>query len=146
MSNLKTKKTPWHIWVIGIISLLWNAMGAMDFVMTQTKNEDYMSAFTPEQLEFFYGFPIWLVVFWAVAVWGGVLGSILLLLRKSLSVWVYFASFIAMLVTSIHNFGFSNGLEVIGDTFSLVFSAVIFVVAFGLYMYARVMYQKGVLG
>ena len=48
-------RAPWHLWVIGSIGLLWSAIGALDYVMTQTKNEAYMSAFTPEQLEFFYG-------------------------------------------------------------------------------------------
>ncbi len=41
-------RTAWYLWVIGGVSSLWNAMGAMDYVMTQTRNEAYMSAFTPE--------------------------------------------------------------------------------------------------
>ena len=68
--------TPKHLWIIGVLALLWNAMGAFDYLMTQTENEGYMSNFSPEQLEFFYGFPAWLVAFWALAVWGGVLSSI----------------------------------------------------------------------
>ena len=50
-----------------------------------------------------------------------------------------------MVITSIHNFILSNGLEVIGDTFSLVFSAIIFLVGLGLYLYAKAMRSKGVL-
>jgi hypothetical protein len=138
-------ETPRHLWVIGVVTVLWNSMGAMDFVMTQTENESYMAAFTPEQLTFFYGFPTWVVVAWAIAVWGGVIGSALLLLRRGEAVWVFLASFIAMVMTTIHNFVFSNGMEVIGDTFSLVFSALIFVVALALYLYARAMKQQGVL-
>ena len=147
MSQSKSNKdkTPWHIWVVGIVSLLWNAIGAMDFVMTQTKNAEYMGQFTPAQLEFFYGFPLWVIIAWAVAVWGGVLGSVFLLLRKTLAVWSFFASFIAMLITTIHNFVFSNALEVIGDTFSLIFSAVIFVIGFALYWYARKIQTKNML-
>ena len=41
-----------------------------------------MGQFSPEQLEFFYGFPTWLVAFWAIAVWGGVLGVVLLLIAQ----------------------------------------------------------------
>ncbi len=145
MSEHQMKKMPWHLWTVGGIGFLWSAMGAMDFVMTQTQNEEYMSAFTPEQLEFFYGFPMWVVISWAIAVWGGVIGSIFLLMRKTISVWIYFGSFVAMIITTIHNFILSNGLDVIGDTFSLVFSAVIFIVAFGLYLYARKMQQKSFL-
>ena len=61
MSDSQTNnpvKAPWHLWAIGIIGTLWSAMGAMDYVMSKLKVESYMAAFTPEQLEFFYGFPI----------------------------------------------------------------------------------------
>jgi uncharacterized membrane protein YphA (DoxX/SURF4 family) len=145
-SNTKIAgKTPWHLWVIGIVGLLWSAMGAMDYVMTQTRNEEYMSNFTPEQLEFFYGFPVWVVAAWAVAVWGEVLGAIFLLLRKAWAVPVFLASFIAMVIVTIHNYVLSNGLEVVGDATTLVFTAVIFFVALFLWLYSRAMQQRGVL-
>ena len=46
-------KAPWHLWLVGVISLLWNLMGAFDFYITQTRNAAYMKAFTPAQLDFF---------------------------------------------------------------------------------------------
>ena len=67
-------KAPWHLWVIGIVSLLWNAMGAYDYYMTQSQNEAYMGQFSPEQLEFFDGFPAWVDATWAIAVWFALLG------------------------------------------------------------------------
>ena len=144
MSDSNATKTPVHLWIVGVLALLWNAMGAMDYVMTQTENEAYMEAFTPEQLEFFYGFPAWLVAFWAVAVWGGVLGALLLLLRKGLAVPVLVVSFVTMLVTAIRNFAFAAGMEVMGTT-GLVFSVAIFVIALLLVLYAKAMTRKGVL-
>ncbi|MFC1660826.1 hypothetical protein ACFL3S_05140 [Gemmatimonadota bacterium] len=137
--------TPWHLWVIGVLAVLWNSMGAYDYLMTQTQNEGYMSKFTPEQLEYFYGFPSLVVAFWAIAVWGGVLGAVLLLLRKKLAAGVFLVSFLSMVVTTIYNFGVSNGLEAMGDPFSLVFSALIFVFALLLYVYAKAMKNRGVL-
>lgn len=138
-------RTPWHLWVVGIFAVLWNAMGAFDYFMTQTQNEGYMSNFTPEQLEYFYGFPSWVVAFWAIAVWGGVLGAVLLVLRKGLAVPVFLVSFISMVVTTIYNFGLSDGLEAMGDPFSLFFSGLIFVFALLFYIYARAMRNRGVL-
>ena len=120
-------------------------MGALDYVMTQTRNESYMSNFTPEQLQFFYSFPSWLVAAWAIAVWGGVLGSILLLMRISLAVWFYLVSLACMVVTAIHNYVFANGMEVIGDTFSLVFTAIIFIVAVALFVYANAMRARRII-
>jgi hypothetical protein len=140
-----TDRTPWHLWAVGILAVLWNGMGAFDYLMTQTRNEGYMGQFTAEQLDYFYGFPAWVVAFWAIAVWGGVLGSILLLLRKKLAEPVFLVSFLAMVVTTIHNYVLSDGLEVMGGIGTLLFSAAIFVVALLLYLYARAMRDRGVL-
>ena len=138
------ESTPRHLWIVGILALLWSLVGAFDYVATQTQYESYMSGFTPEQLEFFFGFPTWVVAFWALAVWGGVLGTVLLLMRKRLAVWVFLGSFLSMVVTSIHNLVLSNGVEVMGGQ-GLVFAGLIFVFALGLWLYARAMAERGVL-
>jgi hypothetical protein len=117
----------------------------MDYVMTQTKNEAYMSGLTPEQLAFYYSFPAWVVSAWAIGVWGGVLGALLLLVRRRLAVWVFLASLMGMVVTTFHNYLLSNGMDVIGDAFSLGFTAVIFLFALALFLYARAMRKRGVL-
>jgi len=141
----RSVKTPWHLWVVGIIAALWSAMGAVDYVMTETKNEAYMSKFTAEQLAFFYNLPVWVVAAWATAVWGGVLGAVLLLLRKKFAVWVLLVSLIAMVLTTIHNFVFSNGMEIMGDGASLGFSAAIFLISVALFLYAQAMEKRGIL-
>ena len=138
------ERTPRHLWVVGVLGTLWNSVGAFDYLMTETKNEAYMGQFTPEQLEYFYGFPAWVVAFWALAVWGGVLGTLLLLARRRVAVPVLLASFASMVVTSIHNFLLSDGMEVMGPG-ALLFSAVIFLIALGLWLYARAMARAEVL-
>jgi hypothetical protein len=138
-------RTPKHLWVVGILTLLWNAVGAFDYLMTQTRNEAYMKAFTPEQLDYFYGFPAWVVACWAIAVWGSVLGSLLLVLRKKLAVPVFTVSFAAMVVTTIHNFVLTDGMRIMGGAGAAAFSAVIFLIALGLVVYSRAMRAKGVL-
>jgi ribose/xylose/arabinose/galactoside ABC-type transport system permease subunit len=144
-ASVQPARTPKHVWIVGVLALLWNAIGALDYVMTQTRNPQYMAAFTQQQLDYFYGFPAWLVAAWAIAVWGGVLGAVLLLLRRRLAVPVFLVSLVAMVITTVHNFLLSNGLEVFSDTFSKVFTGLIFVVAVALYFYARSLADKGVL-
>ena len=53
------------------------------------------------------------------------MGVVLLLLRKRLAAGVLLISFLSMIVTSIHNFFLSNGLEVMGST-ALIFAVLIF--------------------
>jgi hypothetical protein len=139
------QKTPMHLWIVGVVSLLWNALGAFDYLMTKTQNESYMAVFTPEQLEYFYAFPAWATATWAIAVWGAVVGSVLLLMRSRHAFPVFAVGFVAMFLTSIYNFGLSNGFEAMGGTGPLLFSALIFVIAAALVWYSRDMVKKGVL-
>ena len=55
--------------------------GAFDYTMTQTKNAEYLAAFTPEQRTYFESFPTWMEAAWALGIWGALAGSALLLLR-----------------------------------------------------------------
>lgn len=144
--DLSTQRpaTPWHLWVIGIVGLLWSAFGAYDYLMTQTQNEAYMSQFSPEALEYFYSFPAWVVATWALAVWGEVAGVILLLLRKAVAAPVLLVSFVCLILNSVYSFVLSDGLEIMGTTGAL-FTLVIFIVALGLWLYARAMARRGVL-
>ena len=145
MTKSSRTKAPWHLWVIGIIALLWNAMGALDYFLSQTKNEAYMNMFTPEQLEFFYSFPSWSVALWAIAVWGGLLGCILLLLRKKLAVSVFLVSLICMALNTIYIYAFTNGMEVMSDPFEIAFNAAIFLVAVFLFFYSNNMSSKNII-
>lgn len=139
-------KAPWHLWAIGIIGLLWSAIGAFDYTMTESKNEAYMKAFTPAQLEYFYSLPAWVVACWAVGVWGGVVGCLLIVLRKRAAVPVLLASLLGAVLTFIHNIVLSNGLEVMGGgTSAVIFPLIILVISLGLWWYAKAMTKRGVL-
>ena len=137
-------KTPGHFWAVGLIALLWNLIGALDYTATQLRIEAYMGQFTPEQLEYFYGFPSWAVACWAIAVWGSLLASILMLLRQRLAVPVFGIAIVAMVLTTVQNYLLSEGLRIMGSG-AAVFSAVIGFIALFLFFYSRAMATRGVL-
>ena len=139
-----SQRAPWHLWLVGLLGLLFNSVGAFDYLMTQTQNESYMGRFTSEQLDVLYGLPAWLVASWALAVWGGALGALLMLLRKRLAVAVLLVSLLAMSVTGVHNVFAVNGLYETGGT-GPVFILLIFLVALSLWFYARAMRERGTL-
>lgn len=142
--NEYAARTPWHLWLVAIIAVLWNAMGAYDYVATQLQLEFYVSQFTAEQLEYFSGFPAWMVTAWAVAIWASVLGSVGLLLRKAWAVWLFGAALVGLLVSSIYNFVLNDAAAVIGQT-AVYFTVLIWVIALLLFFYARAMASRGVL-
>lgn len=139
-------KTPWHLWVVGIVSLLWNAMGVTDFTMTQVKPEMWLKAFTPEQVEYIQGFPFWAVVVWGVGTWGSFLGSVLLLARRGVAFHFLAASLAGALLTSLYSFGLSDGLKVMGGGAGMIaFNAIIVTISVLLLVYAKNMRKDGVL-
>lgn len=142
--NATVPHTPLHLWIVGILALAWNAIGAFDYAATQLRLESYMGQFTAEQLAYFYGFPAWAVATWAIAVWGSLLASVGLLLRRRWAAPLFGVAIVAMLLTAIHNFVLTDGLALMGDG-AAAFTAVIWVIAFALFFYARAMARRGVL-
>ena len=141
---LSTNKAPLHLWIVGAVTLLWNAVGAIDYVAMQLRIAPYMSRFTPEQLEYFDGFPAWTVAAWALGVWGSLLGSLFLLLRRRWAVWLFGIAIAGLAITTLHNFVLTDGAAVMGPE-AAVFSAVIWVIALFLFFYSRAMAKRGVL-
>lgn len=137
-------KTPVHLWIVGILALLWNAMGAFDYVATQMRLEFYLSQFSPEQMAYFTSFPAWFVAAWAIAVWSGLVGAVGLLLRKAWSVWLFGAAIVGMAVTTVYSFVLTDGAELMGAA-ATAFTAVIWVIALFLFFYARSQAKEGVL-
>ena len=140
------RKTPVHLWIVGAVSLAWNAFGAMDYVMTKLRNPEYMAAFTPEQQAYFYSFPLWANVGWALGVWGSVLGSILLLARSRHAVTAFLVSLVGLAISSLYQFGMHSGelMEMFG-AFPMIFTAVIWVIVIALFLYSRAQAAAGVL-
>ncbi len=120
-------------------------MGALDYTMTETRNASYMNDFTPEQLAYFYSFPKWVIATWAISVWGGVVGSIALLVRQRVALPIYAVSLATMVITFVHNFVLANGLAVMGGAGALAFTATIVAVGVALVLYSRWLGRKGVL-
>jgi hypothetical protein len=140
----QSPKTPVHLWIVGILAVLWNAVGAFDYTATQYRIESYMANFTPEQLEYFYGFPAWVDAAWALGVWGSLLGSLALLLRKSWAVWLFAISIVGLAGTSVYNFLLSSGAEMMGEG-GAMFTGFIWLVVLFLFFYSRAMAKRGIL-
>jgi hypothetical protein len=141
----KSGGAPWHLWVVGVLALLWNGYGAFDYLMTNTQGEAYLAGLgaTPAQIEYYLAMPAWMNAAWAFGVWGGVLGALLLLLRSRWALWAFAASLLGLIGSWVHTFT-SNGLEIAGAA-GMIMSAVITIVALFLLSYARMMQKAGVL-
>ena len=142
--NAARAKTPVHLWIVGVLALLWNAVGAFDYLATQLKLDFWMSGFSEPQLEYFYSFPKLMTACWAFGIWGAVAGSIGLLMRKKWAVWAFVVACAGMFFTTIYNFGMTNGAEIMGSE-GVIFSVVIWIITLFLLWYSWSQAKKGVL-
>lgn len=102
-------KAPWHLWAVGVVSLLWNMFGATDYTMSQLRNEAYlgsaaqsMGITAAEMIAYIDSLSTWQHGFWALGVWGALAGSILLLWRSRHAVLAFAASLTGLAVTQIY--------------------------------------------
>jgi len=139
-------KTPWHIWLIGVLSLLWNAGGAFDYVMAHYAADTYLAQATPEQRAYYDDFPVWATAFWALGVWGALAGSVLLLARSRFAALAFGVSLIGLMANTTRLFASAGAgaVDLLGKG-NLIFTAALIVVALGLWLYARAMARTGVL-
>jgi len=121
-------------------------MGALDFTMTQIRSEVWLKAFTPEQLEYIHGFPLWSVAAWGVGTLGAFFGSVLLLLRRGAAFHLFAASLAGAGLTSLYSFVLSDGMKVMGGGAGMIaLNAIIVTISVLLLVYARNMRKNGVL-
>ncbi|WP_339930466.1 hypothetical protein [uncultured Brevundimonas sp.] len=101
---IEAKKVPWHLWVVGVVSLLWNSYGGYDFVMSLTQGEAYMRAagMNDAMIAYYNAMPTWMYVPWVLGVWGAVAGSILLLLRSRFAVHAFGLSLLGAVVSLLY--------------------------------------------
>jgi hypothetical protein len=139
-----SRRTPVHLWIVGVLALLWNLMGVINYLATQLRLDSYVSQLSEAELAFIDGYPAWATAGWAFAVWGALAGAVGLLLRHKWSLWAFVVSIAGMIVSSVYSFGLANAAELMG-TGGIVFSLIIWIVAILLVIYTWRQTKTGVL-
>lgn len=141
MSENSNKPNP-LFWIIGVIALVWNALGVSAYLMQAYKTDSFKEMYTAEQLEIINSMPSWATAAFAIAVFGGALGSLLLLVRKKLASILFSLSFAGIIVQFIYNFFIANSLEVYGPG-GLIMPILTIVFGFFLIVYSKKSTAKG---
>ena len=112
----------WSFWTIGAVALIWNVMGGINFFAQM--NADALAAYPEAARALVEGRPAWATGAFAIAVFGGALGCLLLLLRKSAALYLFIASLLGVIVTNIHTLGVAGSTEIwVGSVMSLAVAA-----------------------
>ncbi len=98
----------WSFWIIGAVALIWNVMGVINYFAQM--NTDALAAFSETARALVEDRPAWATGAFAISQFGGALGCLLLLLRKSAAYYLFIVSLFGVIVTVIHT------LRVAGST------------------------------
>ncbi len=96
----------WSFWVIGAVALIWNVMGVINYFMQM--DTDALAAFSETARALVEGRPAWATGAFEISQFGGMLGCLLLLLRKSAAIYLFIASLLGVIVTVTHTLGMAG--------------------------------------
>ena len=137
--------TPISFWVIASLILIWGLLGVIHFLdfMTTTVERLVSQGMTIEQAEFFLNAPSYFVVLFGLGVWSGLLGAVLLILRKAWAAPAFLFSAVITVVSFVSD-AIYGSFSVLGAIYMLV---VIFTLAVALFeaWYSRRMKARGIL-
>jgi hypothetical protein len=150
MQQAMPARTPAHLWIVGILSLLWSCFGAYDYVMSHRRNTDYIASAMPgvdpnAALAWMDAFPMYAKIGWGLGVWGGLLGAILLLIRSRYSVWAFAVSMLGIVLSIGWQIAAAPKLAGAEGAMYTVMPWVIIVIGLFLLWYSWTMEKKGVL-
>jgi len=135
MNSNNTVPAPKWFTIFAILALLWNLLGVMAFYMQVNMTSEALSALSEAEQALYTNYPQWALLAFAVAVFGGVLGSLLLVLKKSLAGPVLLLSLVGVLIQMGHSIFIAKAYAVQG-TGVLVMAVALVVIAVYLVMLA----------
>jgi hypothetical protein len=136
-----TRKTPWHLWAVGALTLLWNGSGAYTILMAQAGK---LTDVGPEEAAFYAAQSVWSVVATDIALFAPLAAAVALLLRSRTAVWLFTIALVTVVLTNAYDFAAGTSLA-FADRGWLILTGVIVMLATLQLVYAVAMKSRAVL-
>lgn len=134
-------KAPWHLWVVGVLAVLWNGSGAAVIMAAQY---GFYPGLPTDEAAYYAAQKLWFVAMTDLALLGGVLGGVALLLRNRLAPALFAISLVAIVVTNVYDLAVGTS-RMMTNTGTMVTTCVIWLLAIAQLWYAAEMRGRGVL-
>jgi len=145
MSDLAMGETrpraPWHLWVVGVLAVLWNGSGAAVIMAAQYGAYPDLPA---DEAAYYAAQKLWFVAVTDLALLGGVLGGVALLLRSRWAAALFAISLVAIAITNGYDLATGTS-RMFTNTGTVVVTCLIWILAILQLWYAAVMRGRGVL-
>lgn len=135
---------PKSFWIVAAVALVWNLMGVAAYIMQVTMSDEAMAALPEAQQLLHASTPAWATAAYALAVHGGALASLMLLLRRAWAIPLFALSLASLLVQMGHAVFLSDAIAVLGPG-ALAMPIVVTAAGVFLFLYARSAKARGYL-
>jgi hypothetical protein len=139
-----TTKPSKTFWIIGVLAIIWNLIGALVYLGQAYMTDEMKAAIPKDQLAIIENAPSWAVAAFAIAVWIGLLSSLLLLFKKKIAKLGFTISFIGIIVQLIYNFFIANAYQVYGNA-GLITPILTFLIGLFLISHSKRCIKEGIL-
>lgn len=109
-----TTKPPIWFWIVSILALLWNLAGVGAYLNEAFASDDLLSQMEKVTRDLLQNRPAWATAAFAIAVWGGAIASLFLILRKGLAHILFIISLAGVIVQMIYNYFIAKSIDVYG--------------------------------
>ncbi len=142
MTQFQTNPPP-SFRIVAIMAVVWMAFGCMSYLMHVRMGPEAVATLPQGQQQFMAMMPGWLYALFAVATWSGLIGAVLMLLRKRLAVPFLLVSWIAAAAQMVGSYMVLPGLELLGGPRALIMPVIIVALGIIFWRYAMRGAAKG---
>jgi hypothetical protein len=125
-----------------VAALLWNLLGCYAYLADVTLTAEDIAKLSTAQQAMYAARPAWAVAVFAIAVWGGALGSLGLVLRKRWAQPLLIASLVAVILQDVVLFMVARAATQAGPT-AFVLQGLVLVIAIVLVLLGRKATARG---
>lgn len=139
--QIRIRPTVWF-WVLAVLGLLWNLMGVTAYLMEAFLKEEAIATYTDAQKAIFIDQPTWLTAAYALAVFGGALGCIALLVRKKWATPLFLISLLAAVARTCYYFFMTNATDVFDMIQGTILPIAVIIIAALLYIFSKIATER----
>jgi hypothetical protein len=139
-SNIKPST---RYWLVAVLSFLWYAVGVFNYLAQAYMTDETLVSF-PDEVQLYYtNLPAWVTAAFALAVFGGLLGSVGLFLRKKWASFLFLGSFFAIVAQQFHSFFVQDFIEITIE--KAIMPLLVLIIALYMIYYSRKSETEGLL-
>lgn len=89
-------------WLISTLALIWNLIGVFNYLTQAFMTDEILASLPQDQQLIYQEVPAWVTAAFAIAVFSGTLGALLMLLKKKIATTFFILSFIGIISQMSH--------------------------------------------